>query len=421
LSQQRYKQDQPLTQTTLNSFVYGNSINDSTSLEVAAFYRGLFFISSQVAKMPWDIKTFDNKVVNNNNDVYDLLNISPNDDMSAFNWKVLCTQIAILQGNCFNEIVRTRSGKIHSIIPMLNYDVCMVRDGAGKLFYQISNTNDESESVVYLRKDEVLHFRNIHTEDGINGMSLINHASKSLGLAAGADRMAGNIFGNGGLPSGVLETERVLSPEVIERLKVEWKNKFGGNKSGGVAVLEEGMKFNPLNFAPDVLQFLDSRKYSVLEIARFLGVPPSKLYVLEAQSYNNIEHSNLEVSNDTIDVWAKNFEGEVNMKLLNSKVSKLKSDMDLYAINRGDMDKRSSYFQKMIGSGAMSPNEIRRKEGMAIYEGGDEYYISTNNLTPISRQDEIIDSQIKQKDTVDKNSKADDDLKAALAKKINKK
>jgi len=419
LNKQRYKQDQPTAPSLLNRFIYGNSVTESTSLEVAAFYRGIFFIASQVAKMPWDIKTFDNVVVNANNDIYDLLNIAPNNEMSSFNWKLLCTQTAILEGNCFNEIVRDRTGKIHSLIPIINHDVCMVRDQKGELFYQLSNTIDND--VVYLRKDEVLHFRNLHTEDGSNGMSIINYANKALGVAKGADHMAGNIFGNGGLPSGVLETEKILNEDVIERLKEEWKSKFGGNKAGGVAVLEEGMKFNPINFAPDVLQFLDSRKFSVVEIARFLGVPPSKLYVLEAQSYNNIEHSNLEVSNDTIDVWAKNFEGEVNMKLLDSKKSKLKSDMDLYAINRGDMDKRSSYFTKMIASGSMSPNEIRRKEGMAIYEGGDEYYISTNNLTPISRQDEIIDSQIKEKEDKSKEEDANGELTKALANKINKK
>ena len=181
-------------------------------------------------------------------------------------------------------------------------------------FYQLSNTKDGSS--VYLRKDEMLHLRNIHTEDGVNGLALINYAKKALGIAHGADKMAGGLFANSGLPSGTLETEGVLSPEVIERLKEDWKKKFGGNKAGGVSVLEQGMKFSPINFAPDVMQFLESRQFSVVEIARFLGVPPSKLYVLEAQSYNNIEHSNLEVSNDTIDVWARNFEGEVNMKLL---------------------------------------------------------------------------------------------------------
>lgn len=318
----------------------------------------------------------------------------------------------LLKGNGFCEIVRNRLGEIVALYPILNYDICIIRDTRGQLFYQLTNTVDGNKSTMYLRQDEILHFRNIHTEDGINGLSVINYASKILGIAAGADKMAGNIYGNGGLPSGTLETDKALGPEVIDRLRSQWKEKYGGNKSGGVAVLEEGLKFNPINFAPDVLQFLESRQFSVLEIARMLSVPPSKLYVPESQTYNNIEHSSLEVGNDTIDVWARNFEGEVDMKLLNSDNEK--TEMDLYAIFRGDMDTRAGYFTRMLQSGAITPNEIRMKEGYAPYEDGDEFYIATNNLTPVSRHNEIIDSQVDK----DKNSSG---LNQALQNRLKKK
>lgn len=301
-------------------------------------------------------------------------------------------------------------GDIVGLFPILNYDICIIRDKTGKLYYQLSNTVDGKTSIMYMNKEDILHFRNIHTEDGVNGLSVINYASKILGIAIGADKMAGSLYGNGGLPSGTLETDKILNEQVIERLKSEWKNKFGGNKAGGVAVLEEGMKFNPINFAPDVLQFLESRQFSVIEIARMLSVPPSKLYVTEAQTYNNIEHASLEVGNDTIDVWARNFEGEVDMKLLSSENEK--TEMDLYAIFRGDMDTRAQYFSKMLQNGAITPNEIRMKEGYAPYEEGNEFYIATNNLTPVSRHDEIIDSQINKDDNKE--------LKQALTNKLKK-
>lgn len=316
--------------------------------------------------------------------------------MSAFNLRVLMVYMCILRGNGFCEIVRNRMGEVVALVPILNYDICVLRDTKGELYYQLSNTVDGRTSTMYLKKEEVLHFRNIHTEDGINGLSVINYASQTLGIAKGADKMAGSLYNNGGLPSGTLETDKALNQEIIDRLREQWKEKFGGNKAGGVAVLEEGMKFNPINFAPDVLQFIQSRQFSVLEIARMLSVPPSKLYVPESQTYNNIEHSSLEVGNDTIDVWAKNFEGEVDMKLLSDENEK--TEMDLYAIFRGDMDTRASYFNQMLSNGSITPNEIRMKEGYEPYDGGDEFYIATNNLTPVSRHNEIIDSQVKKDD-----------------------
>lgn len=358
------------------------------------------------------MKTIDNELLNSKTNIWKLLNRKPNDDMSAFNLRVLMVYSCLLKGNGFCEIVRNRIGEIVALYPILNYDICIVRDVNGKLYYQLSNTVDGNTATMYMQKEEILHFRNIHTEDGINGLSVINYASKILGIAAGADKMAGSIYGNGGLPSGTLETDKALNQEIIDRLRVQWKEKFGGNKAGGVAVLEEGMKFNPINFAPDVLQFLESRQFSVLEIARMLSVPPSKLYVPESQTYNNIEHSSLEVGNDTIDVWARNFEGEVDMKLLDDENQK--TEMDLYAIFRGDMDTRAQYFSKMLQNGAITPNEIRRKEGYAPYSEGDEFYIATNNLTPVSRHNEIIDSQVNK----DKNNS---ELNSALMNKLKKK
>lgn len=408
-NRQKYKPTTPTKTSFLNTYEYGQRVTAETSLEVAAFYRGLFYISSQIAKLPWDIKTFDNRILNSNNEVYYLLNRKPNDEMTAFHWKALMVYACHLRGNGFSEIVRDATRKIRAIYPIMHHDVCMVRDLENKLLYQMSSTVDGG--VVYLRPDEVLHFRNVYTEDGINGLSVINYANKVLGTSKGADKMAGKLFENSGMPSGVLQTDRVLSEDVIERLKKDWRRKFGGNNAGGVAVLEEGMQFNPINFAPDVMQFLESRQYSVLEIARFLSVPPSKLYVPESQTYNNIEHSNIEVGNDTIDVWARVFEQEVDIKLLGNR--RVKSEMDLHQLYRGDMDTRSSYFSTMISNAAMTPNEARKKEGLEPYDGGDEFYIATNNLTPVSRQNEIIDSQI------DNNQPSQ--LEQAITNKLNKK
>jgi hypothetical protein len=58
------------------------------------------------------------------------------------------------------------------------------------------------------------------------------------------------------------------------------------------------------------------------------------------------------------------------------------------------MATRAEYFSKMMQSGAITPNEIRAKEGLAGYVGGDRFFIATNNFTPEDRMDEIIDAQI---------------------------
>jgi len=155
------------------------------------------------------------------------------------------------------------------------------------------------------------------------------------------------------------------------------------------------------------LQFLESRKFSIAEIARWLGVPPDKLYDTEFKHYDKIEHDNMNVVTDTLAAWAVNFQSECDVKLLDRKRTRLKSVVDVYEANRGDMTTRATYYTKMMQNACMSPNEVRIKEGLAPYEGGERKFIATNNLSPLDRIDEIIDSNVTPKEASSNNANVD--------------
>jgi phage portal protein BeeE len=128
-----------------------------------------------------------------------------------------------------------------------------------------------------------------------------------------------------------------------------------------------------------------------------LGVPPTKLFDGDSATYNNIEHANLEVATDTLDSWARALESEIDVKLLNNRRAGRRAEFDLYAVFRGDMETRAKYFTALMQNAAMTPNEIRKKEGMAPYADGDKFFIATNNFSPMDRLDEIVDANIASK------------------------
>jgi HK97 family phage portal protein len=374
----------------------GTIVSPESAMESSAFYRGVIYISSQIAKLPWEVKDKDNKVLDN--DISYLLNVSPNEEMTSFHFKLTQIQTAIIVGNSYAEIERYMDGKPKALWPLDPRRVSPVRTPDGKLLYQVVGGASQQETV-YLQPRDIFVIRNIHTKDGIQGQGLVAYAMQTLGISLGADRFANSLFANGGMPSGVLEHPGTLSDEAYARLKDSWKEQHGGSKTGSTAILEEGVKYNPISHSPDVLQFLESRKFGVVEIARFLGLPPTKLFDSDSAKFNNIEHANLEVATDTLDTWARNLESEADMKLLAGRNSGRRTELDLYAVFRGDMNTRSQYFSRMMQAGAITPNEIRMKEGMAPYEGGDRYYIAVNNYSPADRLDELLDSQIKSNET----------------------
>lgn len=400
----------------LNAGVF---VTEDSAMQVSSFHRGVTYISTQLAKLPWEVKDAKNNILSGN--VSNLINLAPNEEMNSFSFRLFLIQNALIHGNGYAEIERNTKGEPISLWPIPTENVNPVRTKDGKLVYKIMGGSADG-SDAYLRPSDMFHLKNFHTKDGILGQGIVAYAKDVLGISIGADRMAGNLFANGGIPSGALEVDGVLSDEGFKRIKEGWMESHGGKKSAGIAVLDEGAKFKAINLAPDVLQFLESRKFSVLEVARFLGLPPTKLFDTSAATYSNTENANLEVATDTLDAWAKNLEMEADIKLLRYRFGGRRTELDLYQIFRGDMTTRSNYFSKMMQTSSITPNEIRQMEGKAGYDGGDRHFLAVNNYSPVDRVDEIIDAQIsKSKGSSSKNpadsgvkNEVDDITKAVL-------
>lgn len=376
------------------SFSSGVYVNEDSAMQVSAFYRGVMYISTQIAKLPWEIKDANNKIVDDDG-IAKLLDLRPNPEMNAMFFRLCMVQNAIIHGNSFAEIERDLAGRPKGLWPIDPRYVELYRTVSGELVYRIiGGSLANAGQDIYLPFNDVFHVRNFHTKDGLNGQGLIAYATEVLGISIGSSRMASGLFANSGVPSGVISVDGKLSDEAFKRIKESWQANNGGKKAGGTAVFEQGAKFTPVTMQPDVLQFLESRKFSVIEIARFLGVPPTKLYDTETAKYSNIENSNLEVATDTLDAWARNLEQEADIKLLNNQYKGRRSELDLYAVFRGDMETRANYFSKMMQTASLTPNEIRRKEGLAPYAGGNRYFVAVNNFSPADRIDEIVDAQI---------------------------
>jgi HK97 family phage portal protein len=374
----------------LSGYTSGVFVNEDSALQVSAFHRGVTYITTQIAKLPWDIKDKNNKKLYGRE--YVLLNLTPNPEMDAMSFRLTMLYNAIIHGNAYAEIERNVLGQPIALWPIPTNEVQPYRLLDGTLVFKLANGADGRET--YLRYQDIFHVKNFHTKNGLFGEGVVAYARDTLGISLGANQFASGLFANGGTPSGVIEVDGVLSDEAMARMKESWNKQHGGKKSGGTAILEQGAKYKAMSFAPDVMQFLESRKFSVLEVARFLGLPPTKLFDTDAATFNNMENANLEVATDTLDAWARQLEIQADIKILNNQYAGRYSELDLYQVFRGDMTTRANYFSKMMQSAALTPNEIREREGLAPYEGGDRYYVAVNNYSPADRIDEIVDAQI---------------------------
>ena len=79
----------------------------------------------------------------------------------------------------------------------------------------------------------------------------------------------------------------------------------------------------------------------------------------------------------TLTTYIERIESELNRKLL-PKSDNLEIRFNLDALMRADMAGRAEYYNRLFQIASISPNEIRRAEGLKTYAGGENYYRPLN-------------------------------------------
>lgn len=354
----------------------GVSITPESALKYGPVFAAVRLISQSIASLPLHIYKRDgkNKERFPKHPVNSLLHDSPNPEMTAIIFRELLSVHALLWGNAYAYIDRNNAGMPLELLPLLP-DRTYAERKKGVLLYFTTVNNTK----LMLRPDQVLHIPALSL-DGITGKSPITLARESIGLGLAAEGYGSAFFGNNASPGGVLEHPNKLSPEAAANLKDSWNaNHAGFGKAHKTAILEEGMKFNPMSLSQKDAEFLETRKFQVTEIARWFNVPPSLIGDLERATFKNTEQQNLSFVMHSLRPWLVRFEQEFNRKLFKeSEKSKLFSEHDVDGLLRGDLKTRYEGWRSAIGAGWMTRNEVRLIENLNPLDGLDEPVIPNN-------------------------------------------
>jgi len=307
------------------------------------------------------------------NPLYNLLNLSPNGEMSRFNWIESMMMNLVSRGNGYTQIIRNGRDKVVALYPLLSDNMRIVRSESGELAY-IYNTAKTGD--VWLEKSQVLHVRGLSL-DGISGMSPIMYSANSIGLSMALEEFGSNFFKNGANPGAVYEMPNKLSDDAFERLRTSLKEKYESLKnSGKPMLLEEGLQFKQIGVANNESQFLESRKFQKSEIASIFRIPPHLVNDLEHATFTNIEQQSLEFVTYTLTPWVQRFEQALNIALFAETDNYASFNMD--AMIRGDIKSRYDAHGTAIRDGWLTRNEVREQEGKNPLDGLDEPILPLN-------------------------------------------
>lgn len=395
-------QERSYTPYGLNSLVYNtnSSYRNDKAMLLSTVYRCVDVISDSVAQLPLepykvDEKGYKRKYVEH--PTYYLLNKEPNSNMSRFTFmKTLITSV-LLDGNGYALIERDDKGNATKLklIPSELVTVSRVDPLKEKIMYNVVGINQLIEPV------NMIHILNF-SYDGITGISTLQHARNTLGLASDSEAHAEGFFKGGANLAGIIKVQSSLTPKQKLDIKESWQATFSPitGTPNGVAVLEGNMDFQPITVNPADAQLLETRQFNVIDICRFFGVSPVKAFDLSKSSYSTVEATQLAFLTDTLNPLLEKIELEFERKLYKpSERSTIDVRFDTSVLLRADKASQASYYNTLFQIGVITPNEIRKALDLEPLDNGDKSFVQVNVMTLDNAVDNVPSNNAIENDT----------------------
>lgn len=341
--------------------------------------------------------------------LYDVLAVTPNDYHTAFEMRERLIADILMYGNAYARIERNGRGQVTALHPLIAGQVWVDWMPNGKVRYQYTPLRGPTQ---VLLQAEVLHIR-YRSHNGIWGISPIQAAAATFGLALAQEDTAGQAATNSFRPAGAVVFPEKLAAAGkgaanVDDIVAKFKARFtGAMNANEVMVLDGGAKFETFQFNSKDSEFLASRQLSNSDVCRIFGVPPSVVGIAEHGNYGTSVEESRALVTRCLAPMAARVEQSMNLALLTPQSRQsLFIEHDLSGLLRGDMAARYSAYAVGRNNGWLSVNEIRNLENMSsIGKDGDTYSSPLNQTTLAAANDN--------KNTIDDTPAAPSDNKVA--------
>lgn len=296
----------------------------------------------------------------------ELMHSAPNGFQTAFQYRELMMGDILLSGAHFAYVSRDGGGQPRALTRLVPGTVMISqffdRAEGQTLFYDATLPDGTRER---FPARDILHVAGF-SRDGITGLNPIRYAREALGGALATGRHANEFWSRGGRIDTVLQSKLKISPESKDRIRRDWEalhNTPGGSRT---AVLDQDLTAEVLDPDHDKAQFLETREFQVLDLARIWGVPPHLIFDLSRATFSNIEQQSLEFVIYHLGPHFARVEQAVSQRF--SEAGHFFEHLT-DALVRGDLKSRMEAYWHQRQMGMVSANELRRRENMPDIDG----------------------------------------------------
>lgn len=354
------------------------------ALQVSAVWAAVELLTDNIASLPLFVyrRTNDqqgNKELARGTPLWTLLHDSPNRRHTPMEfWQYACLNF-LLRGNAYARLVRNSAGEVIEMWPLSADQVEIEVLPDRTLIYKYSY---EGKIAIY-DESSIWHWRD--KGNGVIGMSRLDYMRNSVGVAIDAQNHSSNVFRKSAKRPGVFMIDKVLKEEQRNAIRNNYRGLVEGNDDD-LLVLEAGAKFEPLSMSPADIQLLDTRKFSVEDIARWFGI--SSVLINDTAKTTTWGTGISQLIEGfykfKLRPMLEGLEQSLDRRVLTSNQRQLYSvEFSLDAILRGSLADRLDAGSKAVQNGLMTRNEWRQLENLPRVDGADALTAQVN-LAPLA-------------------------------------
>lgn len=357
----------------------GQVVNDFTALQLSAVWACVRLISETISTLSLDVveKQRDGTSRPSSHNLQFILGDMPNaDTTSAVFWEAMIAAM-LLRGNGVAEKRYNAAGSLVAL-EFLSWDrLSISRDAQGNRIWRYTDTPGTQRVIA---EDKIFRVPGF-TLDGDWGVSAVEYGAAVIGGAMAAANSANGTFEKGLAPTVAFKMSNFLKPAQREEFRDNFDKMGGALNAGRPVLLEGGMDVTTVGIKPSDAQLLESRGFSVEEICRWFRVPPHMVGHSEKSTSwgTGIEQQMIGFLTFTLRPWLKRIEQAIRKDLMTpTERVRLKAKFQVEDLLRADSAARAAFYEKMVGSGIYTRDEVRIIENLQPM-GGNAAVLTVNS------------------------------------------
>jgi HK97 family phage portal protein len=354
-----------------------------TVLAFHAVYACITLISTDIGKLPIGTMRKDSHGIWVDSKLDGVTSVlkKPNRYQNHIQFKEWWTTSKLIAGNTYALKQRDNRGNVVALYVLDPHRVKPLVAPDGEVFYQLGqdHLNRVDADSITVPASEIIHDRMNCIYHPLVGVSPLFASGLAASQGLSIQNDSKSFWSNGANPGGILTAPGSIDNETAERLKTYWEANYTGDKAGRVAVVGDGLKYEPMRMSSVDAQLIEQLKWTAEVVCSTFHVPAYKIGVGPMPTHDNIDALTQDYYSQCLQTHIENMELSLDEGL--SVPDGYRTQLDLDALFRMDTERKTRTLGEGVKGSIMAPNEARKKLNLPPLEGGDSVYLQQQNYS----------------------------------------